>query len=70
MKAKELIKLLEQDPEAEVLITGTDGYEEVYSVKVEDKDVKYFKRGEECNIDYDSECSDNNIVHTNVFIIS
>ena len=69
MKAKDLIKLLEQDPEAEVIITGVDGYENPVSMELENTDVKHFNIGENCDCDYDNVCTSDYIANKNFFIL-
>lgn len=69
MKAKELIKFLEQNPEAEVLTSGFDGFDFPYSTQLDSDDIKLFKVGDQCDIDYDKVCTNHKIVHTDVFII-
>lgn len=68
MKAKDLIKMLEQDPEAEVIINGIDGYEVPVSMELEHSDVRHFKVGENCDIDYSNVCTSEYITNKNFFI--
>lgn len=68
MKAKDLIKFLEQDPEAEVIINGINDFEDPVSMELDNTKVRHFKVGENCDEDYDSVCTSNFIAHKNFFI--
>lgn len=68
MKAKDLIKMLEQDPEAEVIINGINDFEDPVSKELETSDVRHFKVGENCDIDYSNVFTSEYTANKNFFI--